>query len=420
MIISVNDIRTLLVASSLVFLAVVFLKKRQSTKLNWAVFYNALWVLVNLGIVNYLCVNYGLWHFKEVNLLLMPYDLYFVWLVIWGIVPVYLFKGRYLIPITIGLFLIDILMMPKLEEFNVLVLNDKWLIGEVVLILLVFVPSYLWARFSILNKQIGLRALFQIEIMAAIFIVGLPFILFNYGAIDFFHCSWDPYLFQVCIIIGFPALVAVHDLVIRGKGTPFPYDPTRRLVQTGVYAYCRNPIQWSFALIFIPISIYFSSYIFLVGSVVSVAYTLGVSDYQEYPDMKKRFGLAWVNYLNKVPKWFFLWKPMGIPKGTIYFDSDCIQCNQIAEWFRKANTLELDIQPASDYPFGLIEQVTYVDHLGQKFKSVKAIACALEHINLGWATLGWFMRFPGISFVLQTIVDSMGINVKNEECEVKR
>ena len=35
--------------------------------------------------------------------------------------------------------------------------------------------------------------------------------------------------------------------------------------------------------------IYHSSYYFLIGSVVSLAYTIGVSDYQEYPDMEKRF-----------------------------------------------------------------------------------------------------------------------------------
>lgn len=38
-----------------------------------------------------------------------------------------------------------------------------------------------------------------------------------------------------------------------------------------------------------------------------------------------------------------------------------------------------------------------------------AISEAFQHINLAWASLGWFMALPPIRFVLQAIVDSVDL-----------
>ncbi len=416
--VSITTVRTLLVAFFLLFLAVVFLKERQTARGNWAVFYSALWVLVNLGFVNYLSVEWGCWHFVKDNAIHMPVDLYFIWFVIWGVIPVYFFKGRYRWIIALVFFWIDILFMPLLEKYGVLKLNDSWLLGEVALIVLVFLPSYWWAFLSLIKKRADWRAVFQICIMTVLFVCIVPFTLFQYGLIEQLKFTWEPYLFQFTFILVFPALAAVQALVTQGKGTPFPYDETRNLVRTGVYAYCRNPIQWSFTLMFVPLSIHFSSYYFLLGSLVSVAYVVGVSDVQEYPDMEKRFGKDWSTHLQSVPKWMFLWKPIQIPKGTIYFDADCTQCSQIRAWFSKLDGCNLELKKASDYPGAQILQVTYVDHNGTVYKSVKAIASALGHVNLAWASLGWFMLMPGISLVLQAIVDSMRINIQEDACDL--
>lgn len=89
-------------------------------------------------------------------------------------------------------------------------------------------------------------------------------------------------------------------------------------------------------------------------------------------------------------------------------------------WFSKSNAYQLKLEKASKYPHGNISKVTYIDSYGNEYKSVKAIAAALDHINLAWATLGWFMRSPGISFVLQVIVDSMGVNLQKDACDIEK
>jgi protein-S-isoprenylcysteine O-methyltransferase Ste14 len=257
----------------------------------------------------------------------------------------------------------------------------------------------------------------QIAFMACLFMVILPAILADYDLIPDLNIYWSPYLFQFGFIVVFPSLIAVQNLVMKGKGTPFPYDPTTVLVRSGVYAYCRNPIQWSFTLMFIPMSLYFQSVWFLVGSLVSVAYTVGVSDYQEYPDLEFRFGKIWSSYIKAVPKWRFLWIPKQFPQGNIYFQKNCNQCEQVRAWFLKSKTNNLAINYSSEYQGNSILQVTYVDYLGNEFKSIEAIASALEHINLAWASLGWFMKLPLISQVLQAIINSM--DFEDNSCDRK-
>jgi protein-S-isoprenylcysteine O-methyltransferase Ste14 len=410
-----------LIVLALLFLGYIFLLKEQEPKLNWAAFYSVLYTFITLPIVNYFCVEFGMWNFigQDVNSIQLPFNIYFLWVVAWCILPIFLLKGRYILLVAALLFWLDILVMPELEKIGILSLHKNWLLGELLLIALVFMPSYFWASCSYNNKCIGVRAFFQVVVMGCAFLIGLPFILQVYGLIDTIQLHSAPFTLQIFIIIVFPSLVAVVDLVSKGEGTPFPYDPTNHLVKTGVYAYCRNPIQWSFALMFIPLSMYYSSYYLLVGALVSIAYSFGVSDYQEYADMEKRFGDDWNEYKRNVPKWRFLWKPTAVPKGEIYFDANCRQCSQISRWFSSKRAINLDIKTSSEFYNNTILQATYIDHNGIEFKSVRAIACCLEHINLAYATLGWFMRMPVINHILQAIIDSMVFEVKGDNCEIE-
>tara|TARA_B110000211_G_C14050693_1_gene541074 strand:+ start:507 stop:1784 length:1278 start_codon:yes stop_codon:yes gene_type:complete len=410
-----------LVLFTLFFLGYLFVGKKQDVKLNWAMFYSTLYISIALSIVNYLCVKFNLWHFTEegVNAIKLPFNILFLWVVLWGIVPVLIFKGKYLLLMSVLMFWLDILIMPVLEELGILVLNEKWFIGELILIAFVFIPGYFWSYCSLNNKYHGLRAIFQIAVMTGVFLIGLPFILMAYGLVETIDIYATPFILQLFLMLVFPALVAVFDLVKKGEGTPFPYDPTQKLIRTGVYAYCRNPIQWSFTLMFIPLSIYYESLYFLIGTIFSIAYAFGVSDYQEYADMELRFGKVWDAYKKEVPKWRFLWRPKTIPVGTVYFDANCNQCSEISKWFSNSKAINLDIKSSSEFPKSTILQVTYIDHNGIEFKSVSAIACCLEHINLAYATLAWFMRFPGINQFLQLIIDTMELGGREENCDVK-
>lgn len=409
-----DHIRTILLLAALVGLAYLILRNQQNTKRNWALFYAVLYICATLPIVNYSSVTHGLWDFTDVSLptLLIPFDILFLWVVSWGIIPVFFLSKRYF-PIVLGFVIwIDILLMPALERMNILVLHDWWLIGEMALVAIVFIPGYVWAYASYHDRWPGLRAMLQVIVIICLYFVGLPFLLAQYGLIDGLHYVVDSLLLQLLLIIAFPGLVAVVDLVQIGKGTPFPYDKTHYLVSHGIYAYIRNPIQWSFALVSIPLTIYHGSWHLLVALPMSIFYSLSIADVQEYDDMENRFGAQWSTYKRSVPKWYFLWKPLAIPTAIVYLDSDCVHCSRLSSWFCNHHPLHLEIKSASDYAGTTLHKVTYVDCYGHASKGTKAIARSLEHINLAYATLGWFMRFPLVYYLLDAIVYSMNYEKK--------
>lgn len=415
--------RNLLVLLVFLFLAYVFFREEHDICLNWGLFFSSLWVCTFLLLVNKISVYFEFWSFNpdEDLSVFIPYDLYFTWIVFWGILLPFVLKGRFILISALCLFWLDILLMPLLERYNILQLNAYWLIGELLLILVVFIPSQIWFHLFFENKGLKWRSLFQFLTLSIIYCMGIPFAVYLYFPTDIRFNVWDwstPYILQLAFILLLPALIAIIDLGKKGKGTPFPYDATTKLVQSGVYAYIRNPIQWSLTFLFIPLALFFHSYILLAGIVVSLAYTIGISEPHEKTQLEGLFSVQWVNYKKNVPLWYFLWKPLHIPKAKIYFKKDCQQCSETRRWFERNKPSNLIFMHAEDFKGQILKQVTYIDSNGQVEISAKAIAHALEHINLAYAALGWFIRLPLISHLVQLIFDSMGLFDTQETCEL--
>ena len=415
-------IRNIILLLSFVFISFVFFRKEQDARLNWALFFASLWVSTLLLLVNKMSVDIGFWSFNtdETLPIFMPYDLYFIWIVFWAILPVFILKGRFVLISMLCFFWIDILLMPYLETYHILQLNEHWLLGELLLITAVYAPAQIWAYLFLENKGLKWRSLFQFLVLGIIYSLGIPFVVYLYFPTDIKWMQWEgatPYILQLAFIILLPALIAVIDLEQKGKGTPFPYDATTNLVESGIYAYIRNPIQWSLTFFFIPLALFFHSYILLTGIIVSIAYTVGVSEPHERGQLEALFSKTWVKYKENVPLWYFLWQPKYIPKATIYIQKNCDHCSQIRQWLEKRKPIHLHFENAENFKEGQLLQMTYQGAYGQYNTSVKSFAHALEHINLAWASLGWLMRLPGINQLLQLIIDSMGLTDEPKTCE---
>ena len=407
----------------MVFVGGVFFRKQHNIRLNWGLFFSSLWVSTFLLLVNGVCVYLDFWSFNpdEDLSIFIPYDLYFIWIIFWGLFIPIILKGRFILISALCLFWLDILFMPVLEWYNIVELKEYWLVGEFLTILLVFIPSQIWLYLFLENKGLKWRSLFQFFTLSIIYCLGIPFSIYLYFPTAIHFNNWDcfsPYVLQLAFIILLPALIAIVDLGKIGKGTPFPYDATTSLVQSGVYAYIRNPIQWSLTFLFIPLALFFHSYILLAGIVVSLAYTIGISEPHEKAQLEALFSIQWINYKKNVPLWYFLWRPLHIPTAKIYFKKNCQHCSQTRQWFERKKPKNLTFLHAKDFKGAWLRQVTYIDHNGHIATSVQAIAHALEHINLGYAALGWFIRLPGIYHLVQLIFDSMGLFDTQEACEL--
>jgi protein-S-isoprenylcysteine O-methyltransferase Ste14 len=89
----------------------------------------------------------------------------------------------------------------------------------------------------------------------------------------------------------------------RGHGTAVPYDPPHRLVTTGPYAYCRNPMVGSQAIAMLGWALVLRAWamvpLVLVAWGVFDRYHRGV----EEGHLVRRFGPQYERYRRRVPMW---------------------------------------------------------------------------------------------------------------------
>jgi len=142
-----------------------------------------------------------------------------------------------------------------------------------------------------------------------IFLLLSPFVIFQFSrylsvAIPF-HV---PRVFELCVMSGMLLLAlplmswALLELWNRGEGSPAPIAPTRHLVTSGPYRWCRNPIELGTNLYFLAVGIYFDSLLtgllcLCFGLMLGVAYIKLI----EEKEMRLRFGQEYVQYLRTVP-----------------------------------------------------------------------------------------------------------------------
>jgi protein-S-isoprenylcysteine O-methyltransferase Ste14 len=93
------------------------------------------------------------------------------------------------------------------------------------------------------------------------------------------------------------------DFVRRGRGTPAPYDPPRKLVVAGLYRYVRNPQYVGVVLIVVGEAL-LTGMVVLFGyaAAFAIGYHLFVRYYEE-PTLGKLFGEPYARYREVVPRW---------------------------------------------------------------------------------------------------------------------
>ena len=94
------------------------------------------------------------------------------------------------------------------------------------------------------------------------------------------------------------------EFAARGRGTPAPFDPPRRLVVTGLYRHVRNPMFLGVVLVLFgeallagsrPLAIYAASF--------ALAFHVRVRFFEER-DLRRLFPEDFAAYAAHVPRWF--------------------------------------------------------------------------------------------------------------------
>jgi protein-S-isoprenylcysteine O-methyltransferase Ste14 len=93
------------------------------------------------------------------------------------------------------------------------------------------------------------------------------------------------------------------DFAVVGRGTPAPYDPPRRLVTTGPFAYVRNPIYLAVLLVIFGEAVLLRSATLLGYTLfLWVAFHLRIVHFEERR-LRAEFGEAFERYRGQVPRW---------------------------------------------------------------------------------------------------------------------
>lgn len=99
------------------------------------------------------------------------------------------------------------------------------------------------------------------------------------------------------------ATIAARYLIVQGRGTPFPLDPTRELVTTGPYRYVRNPQGIAATLMITGEVVAIRSRWLWLLIPLTLGYLEGLAAPIEDRQLRRQFGARYGAYKRAVPKW---------------------------------------------------------------------------------------------------------------------
>ena len=370
-----------------------------------------LWSFIAIFAVNQVAFYFDWWDYADVGISYkrLPLSVWLGWSISWGIVvPLLPIRGSALLLLAL---VADVLLMPLLKPL--LILKTGWILGELLALAVIIIPAVLVYKWTLLQRSINKRVTIQAIIFFSLVGYFLPdFLLNSFSGLSFSLPEVSPLvrgiqlnLLFFWIVIG---ISAVREFIQQGKGTPIPYDPPLKMVESGLYAYISNPMQLSTVGALFAYAWLLDFWGLLGAGIMVIVYSLGIALPSENKDLTDRFGERWLVYRRGLKPFLPVWNPHlnpSVAPAKIYFEKRCQTCNFLGCWLKSKQPKGLDFEDAEAYCGGALERLTYIQN-GVCYEGVRAFARGLNHVNLGWAIIGCFIQFPGISHMLQMIADA--------------
>lgn len=89
------------------------------------------------------------------------------------------------------------------------------------------------------------------------------------------------------------------------KENPTPQANTKKIIKTGIFAYCRNPMYLSFILFHLSMFLTFENVAYFLSAIGLFVWinTYVISVEENF--LKEKFGNEYIRYLEAVKKWMF-------------------------------------------------------------------------------------------------------------------
>lgn len=378
-----------------------------------ALLLSGLAALLGVAVLNEIALAAGWWTYLEVDGAFrgVPVDLWLGWALLWGPVPVALRRHVPLPAVVVGAAWIDVLAMPHL--WPVVNLGDRWLVGEAVGIVVALVPAVLLGRWTADRTHLGARTTLQLVVFAGVVGWLLPSAVFAAGDGGWQHAAdltgWQrSALVQLAAVLALPGVAAVHELAVRGHGTPYPWDPTDRLVTSGPYAYVANPMQVSATALLLLLAAATHSWSLALAAVGAVAFSATVAAPHEAEHLRGRFGPAWSTYRAEVADWRPRSRPYVPAPATVWLADGCDLCRELCVAVVDRDPVGLEVATAERHPSLVLRRARLEAADGHADVGIAAVGRALEHLHLGVAPIGWVLRLPLVRPAAQWLADASG------------
>lgn len=270
-----------------------------------------------------------------------------------------------------------------------------WPAGMLLEIGVCVLPAQLVACWTRDRTHVYGRVVLQLTEFTALYLIVVTAMLVQTGG-SWAHIFTHTPLVNVVVVLllGIPLLTigwgGILEFPARGLGTPLPYDTAPRLLTSGPYAYIRNPVQLSIAVLLVGVGVWLSSAIVIVVGFLSIPISEVLSKWDEIYEMPRRYGDQFRAYQQNVRRWIPSWHPWGPRTARVYVGHGLLA--QLARAIVRHGVHGVDVVDLPSRP-GL--QYDPCDGLPME-TDVVALARVLEHRHFVWALVGIFMRLPPV------------------------
>ena len=148
-----------------------------------------------------------------------------------------------------------------------------------------------------------LKSLFFLILVPGLLIGYFPYLI-STTDVELFEAGVFATLAFPCWLIGGVSMLwCFWNFTVNGRGTPAPFDPPKELVAVGLYRFVRNPMYVAGILALFGWLLWSPSLPLIVAPFLFFAAAHVFVTFYEEPALKRKFGAAYEDYLNRVPRW---------------------------------------------------------------------------------------------------------------------
>ena len=365
------------------------------------------WVVVGLLAVNAPMVEGGWWEFvgDEPMILSMSTPLLIAWGLLWGVAAPLL--GLRTTPTVALLGTFDVAVMPMLDPL--VVLGPRWLLGEAILLAVVAAPAVYLARVHAVSSPdtVHIRLLAQTALCCvAVFWVGPGLVLGGLALPNVPPIALGGA--AAAVLIGVvPGAISIVEFGLHG-GSPWPWDRTTRPIRSGPYRFVRCPMQMSIVATVIVVGALHTSGLLAATALLPLCWAAWFTT-NEKAHLNDRWGDSWAVPALALRRWVPQWRPHAAGEhAVLWVDLGCTGCSSVQRFFDRRQTVGLTVRDARDHP-AYVNRLRYERSDGVELAGVAAFGAGLEHTNLALAMIGWLLRLPVASQLLQLVADANGL-----------